>query len=66
MYEASNKKSFIKQTPPKVRILIKYNIQNFKTKNRNKKIPKNLKLFKEVSNPKRFIKQTPPKVGILV
>merc|ERR1712115_260725 len=61
-------KSFIKQTPPKVVILIENTIWKFsKTKNQTQKrppkVPKNKKnMYKEASNQK-VLQNTPPKSG---
>ena len=60
-------KSFIKQTLPKVGILIQNTISKFsKTKNQTQKrppkVPKNQKHIKGGLKSKSFIKQTPPNV----
>merc|ERR1712089_40123 len=61
-------KSFIKQTPPKVGILIQNTISKFfKTKNQTQKrppkVPKKLKTYIRRPQIKKFYKTDPPKIG---
>ena len=61
------KKSFIKQTPPKMGILIQNTISKFsKTKNQTKKDPLNFQNIKNISNEalnQKLLKYRPPKSG---
>merc|ERR1712177_100003 len=64
-------KSFIKQTPPKVGIMIQNTISKFsKTKNQTQKrppkVPKKPKTYIRRPQIKFFYKTDPPKVGILI